>query len=176
MSRPKIVTANPEGAASALRQHLDAFWAERRPEARGWRRFQLEPLRWVVCLPATSVDGNSTHFFVRLDGRRYDGWPPEVQFVDPDNWEPATSGRWWPATDPDGDPSRPRWFELHPHYDFEDDDPRPLICFAHALGFYESDHGLAAGGIWLQGRHTVAATLDDLAEILSPPYFLGVAP
>jgi hypothetical protein len=171
MSRPKIVAADPERAAALLREHLDALWATGRPEAQGWRRFQLDPLRWVVIMPATDTVGDSTDFFVRLEGRRYDQWPPEVQFVDPETWQPASGGRWWPVTDPQADPSP--WFELRPTYDFGDGDPRPLVRFPHALGHYESDPAATDEVPWVQGVHTVAATLDQLAEILSPPYFRG---
>lgn len=174
-SRPKIVAADPEAAAATLEAHLDALWASGRPGDRGWRRFQLDPLRWVVVMPATDVEGRTTHFFVRLDGRRYDQWPPDVQFVEPESWEPATGGRWWPATDPLADRSRPRWFGLHPLHDFHDGDPRPLICFAQALGYYESSHAPTPDVRWVQGRHTVADTLERVAEILSPPYFQGAS-
>ena len=173
MSRPKIVAADLDRAAATLREHLDACWASGRAESEGWRRLQLDPLRWIVTVPAVAPGGATTDFHVRLDGRRYDGWPPEVQFVDPEGRGPVSSGRWWPATDPFADPARPPWFALLPVYDFGDGDPRPLVCFPHALGFYESDHKLSADGIWLQGKHTVADTLDDIAEILSPPYFRG---
>jgi hypothetical protein len=175
-SRPKISAADPEAAAEKLEEHLDALWASGGPDAQGWRRFQLDPLRWVVVMPATDSEGRSTHFLVRLDGRRYDQWPPEVQFVEPDTWEPASGGRWWPETDPLADRSRPRWFGLHPMYDFHDGDPRPLVCFGHALGCYESSHSPTPDVRWVQGEHTVASTLECVAKILSPPYFRGVSP
>jgi hypothetical protein len=173
MSGSKIVAADPETAATKLREHLDAFWEGGRPESEGWRRFPIEPLRWVVLMPATRPDGRSTYFFVRLDGRRYDQWPPEVQFVDPRTWEPASEGRWWPKADPAADPSGPPWFALHPWYDFRDGDPRPLVCFAHSLGYYESRRAPTVDLRWRQGEHTVAATLEGVAEILSPIYFRG---
>jgi hypothetical protein len=175
MTRPKIVAADPGGTAATLREHMDALWATGRPDARGWSRLWLDPLRWVVALPAVDPDGELTYFFVRLDGRRYDQWPPEVQFVDPDDWEPATGGRWWPDVDPHGDPAREPWFDLRPRHDFDDGDPRPLVSFSLALGYYETDPALAPDDQWIQGRHTVAATLDRLAEILGPPYFRGVS-
>lgn len=176
MSRPrKIVAADPKLAAATLHQHLDALWSSGKPEAEGWRRFRLDPLRWIVVMPATGPEGDSTHFFVRLDGRRYDQWPPEVQFVDPHDWQPVSSGRWWPITDPLADPARPLWFGLLETHDFHDGDPRPLVCFPHALGWYEADHVSTAEVRWVQGKHTVAATLSRLAEILSPAYFRGPA-
>lgn len=174
MSRcSKIVAADPEAAAWALGEHLDALWASGRPAALGWRRFQLDALRWVVVMPATDAAGRRSQFFVRIDGRRYDHWPPEVQFVAPETWEPVSEGRWWPDADPLADPGRPPWFGLHPSYDFHDGDPRPLVCFSHALGYYECHEAPRLDVEWAQGEHTVAATLDRVAEILSPPYFKG---
>lgn len=175
MSRAKIVARDPDAAAARLERHLDELWEDGAPHAREWRRFRLDPLRWIVTMPALGPDGRRSEFLVRLDGRRYDQWPPELQFVDPDGWEPATGGRWWPAADPQADPSRPPWFELHPTYDYGDGDPRPLVCFSLALGYYESDHGLGPDVHWVPGQHTVADTLGRVAQILAPPYFRGGA-
>jgi hypothetical protein len=175
VSAAAIAATDPEVAAAVLQEHMDALWASGRADLQGWWRSQLDPLRWVVLMPATTPDGDSTHFFVRLDGRCYDFCPPDVQFVDPDDWEPASGGRWWPVVDAQADASRSQWFGLHPAYAFPDGGSRPLVCFSHTLGYYESNHAPSAETRWRQGEHTVAATLSRVAEILSPAYFRGAA-
>lgn len=169
-----IAAADPEVAAATLEAHLDELWATGRPGAKGWIRFRLDELRWIILLPAESPGGDRTHFFVRLDGRAYDRLPVDVAFVDPSDWEPVSSGRWWPTTDPSVPPPRAGWFHLHPTYEFGDGNPpRQLICFSFTLGYYESAHQPSDTERWQQGRHTVAATLNRLAEILSPAHFRG---
>jgi hypothetical protein len=171
---PTIVAADPEGAATKLREHLDALWETDRPGAEGWRRFPLDDLRWIVAMTARTPSGAARQYFVRLDGRRYDQWPPEVQFVEPESWEPVAGGRWWPSLDPQAARDRPPWFELDPDRRLHDGERRPLVCFGYALGAYEADHSLDLDVFWIQGRHTVADTLDALAEMLAPPYCKGV--
>jgi hypothetical protein len=171
---PTIVSADPEGAATKLREHLDAVWATERPARERWRRFPLDDLRWVVVMTARASTGATKQYFVRLDGRRYDQWPPEVQFVEPERWEPVGGGRWWPVLDPLGDPERPRWFELDPDRELHDGERRPLVGCAYSLGAYEADHALDLDDFWIQGKHTVADTLAALAEMLAPPYYQGV--
>jgi hypothetical protein len=170
-----VAAADPEVAAATLTVHLDALWASGRPGANGWKRFPLDPLRWMVVMPAQTLAGERTHFFVRLDGRAYDRLPVDVAFVDPSDWEPATGGRWWPLVDPAVPAPRQSWFGLHPAYNFAGTGPRQLICFSFTLGYYESNHTPAEAERWRHGHHTVAATLNRLAEILSPAHFRGVA-
>ena len=171
-----IAATDAEVAAATLSAHLDDLWARGRPAAAGWKRFALDPLRWIVIMPAETPSGERRHFFIRLDGRAYDLWPVDAHFVDPSDWEPATRGRWWPVTDPAVSPPRQQWFGLHPTYDFRDGTPpRQLVCFSFTLGYYESSHGPTDVEQWRQGHHTVAATLNRFAEILSPAHFRGVS-
>jgi len=176
MSTVEVAVADPDIAAATLTAHMDDLWASGHPERNGWKRTRLDPLRWVVEMPAHAPDGEEMNFFVLVDGRCYDLHPPDVLFVRPDDWQPATEGRWWPKTDPAGDSPADQWFGLHPAYPFDQGRrPGQLICFSFTLGYYQSDHAPTEEQTWTQGRHTVAATLSRVADILSPTYFRGAS-
>jgi hypothetical protein len=67
----------------------------------------------------------------------------------------------------------PGWFGLHPAYEYPDGHIAQLVCFSHSLDYYISNHTPEPSQIWQQGTHTVAATLNRLHEILSPPSYQG---
>ncbi|HZZ28986.1 MAG TPA: hypothetical protein VFE46_13375 [Pirellulales bacterium] len=101
-------------------------------------------------------------YFLKLGAEYYDAAPPTATFVKPADWTDATDGsRWFPIIE-----DRPPWFGLHSAYDFPDGSKRQLICCSMVAQFYMTDHSPKDTEIWRQGRHTVAATLHRIAEML----------
>lgn len=172
----QLPLVDPEIAAATLEAHLDRFWAAGRPDQLGMSRTRIGPLEWIVGLRAQRTTGDFDRYYVRLDGRYYDPYPVEVRFVEPapDEDEAAWSwpdappnGPWWPTL-----AQQPGWFGLHPTYNFADEQVvGQLVCFSFTAGFYRSSHFPQEHERWRQGRHTVAATLTRLQEVLHPPYY-----
>lgn len=160
--------ADPEIAAITFRQHLDELWATGRPEQSGWGRILLDDLHAVVTLPGLRADGKRDWYFIKLGAQFYDLYPPLANFVTPDTWENSLEGtRWYPRINP------PPWFGLHNAYTYLDGQTRQLLCFTFAAQYYQTQHTPPESTVWRQGRHTVAATLNRLAEVLSQPYYQG---
>lgn len=160
--------ADPEIGAATLRSHLDEYWSNRGLDDRGWTRVDADPLHVVVTMPACRVDGEIDDYFVRLGAEYYDVYPPTVLFVSPDDgWPRARIGtRWWPRI------NNPTWFQLHDENSYTTG-PGQLVCFSFTAEYYLSDHGPETTQRWRQGKHTVAATLSRLAEVLGPPHYVG---
>jgi hypothetical protein len=159
--------ADPEIAAAVFKQHLDHLWASGRPHQLGWDRFHLDDLHVVVMLPARRITGEIEPYYFRLGAEYYDAAPPTVAVVQPKDWTIASEpSRWFPRIQP-----KPPWFGLHSAYDWPDRIKRQLVCFTFAAEYYMTDHSPKETERWQQGRHTVAATLFRLAEVLSPPYY-----
>ena len=160
--------ADPEIAAATFEDHLGALWASGRPEKLGWGLRRLDPLSAVVELPAKRADGTIEPYHVRLGAEYYDAFPPTAAFVDPASLEDAAPGtRWLPSVNGLG------WFAIHPVYPFPDGASRQLVCFSFTAQYYMVDHSPPETAVWKQGRHTVAATLNRLAEVLLPPHYRG---
>jgi hypothetical protein len=111
---------------------------------------------------------------VKLGTEHYDVFPPTTMIVTPEaGWPRARAGSpWWPQLTP------PSWFGLHDTYQYAADGERPafegqLVCFSMTAEYYISGHNPTENQKWVQGRHTVAATLTRLAEVLSPPHYGG---
>lgn len=159
---------DPEIAAATFESHLDDLWASGRPKRLGWGLRKLDPLHAVVELPAKRADGTVEPYHVKLGAEYYDAFPPAAAFVDPASLEEAAQGtRWFPSIDNTG------WFALHPTYPFPDGTSRQLVCFSFTAQYYMVSHMPPETAVWKQGRHTVAATLNRLAEVLQPPYYQG---
>jgi hypothetical protein len=169
MTSEQPAPVDPEIAAITIGRHLDDLWATPTPSRRGWGRLALDSLRHVVALPARATGGATAHYFALLDARCYDLWPVDVAFVDPSDWKPVSAGRWLPQIKPEPT-SR---FAMHARYSFPDQSIRQLVCFSGTLGYYESAHAPTESQRWRQGKHTVAATLFRLDEMLGPDYYLG---
>lgn len=171
-----LTEADPTVAGELLEVHLDQFWDSGRPDALGLRRTRLSRLEWVVTASATRADGTADDYHLLLDGRYYDQHPVEVRFVQPppdrdqhDDWQwpdahPAT--RWWPEFS-----KLPSWFRLHHDYHFEDRMLGQLVCCSMTAAYYRSHHNPEPHQTWQQGRHTVAATLTRILEVLRQPYY-----
>jgi hypothetical protein len=159
--------ADPEIAAATFEQHVRQLWETGRPDRLGWERSAVDPMHFVIKLPATRPNGQVDHYYFRLGAEFYDAAPPTVALVQPDAWTIAPEpSRWFPVFEP-----KPSWFGLHSAYAWPDGTKRQLVCFTLAAEFYMTDHSPQASELWQQGRHTVAATLYRLAEVLSPPYY-----
>jgi hypothetical protein len=169
-----LPASDPEVAARTLTSHLDRYWQNRRCAERGWNRTPIDDLHVVVSIPALRDDGGADDYYVRLGAEYYDTYPPSVLIVEPvHGWPRARAGTpWWPTM------NAPSWFNLHDSYQYADGEGRPLsegqlVCFSMTAEYYMSNHAPTDAQRWTPGRHTVAATLSRLAEILSPPHYKG---
>lgn len=168
----KLAKADPEVAAVTFAQHLDIFWSTGRPEASGMERTNIDSLHSVIGITAKQSSGKADRYFVLLGAEYYDAYPPTVMFVRPDDsgaWLEAKSGTiWYPTI------TFPLWFGLHDTYRIEGfDQPRQLVCFSFTAEYYMTNHNPTETQRWVQGRHTVAATLNRLQEVLSFPLYQG---
>lgn len=160
-------SVDPEVASATFKRHLDELWASGRCTRLGWEITHLDPLHVVVALPAKRPDGTADRYFVKMGAEYYDAFPPTVAFVNPENWTEAANGtRWFPVISP-----FPPWFGLHPSYGFPNGTSRQLVCFSFTAEYYMTSHSPPADAVWRQGRHTISATLNRLAEVLCPPYY-----
>ena len=164
-----LTAVDPEVAKVAFARDLTRLWSSGRPDGLGWQRTDLDSLTTVVQMPGRLQGGERHDYYVRLDGSYYDAHPPRVTFVAPDAWTEAAGGsRWLPTIE-----APPPWFALHPTYDYPDGTRRQLVCFSHNLDYYLSSHSPQPTEIWVQGRHTLAAPLSRVHEMLGPPYYRG---
>ena len=74
--------------------------------------------------------------------------------------------RWFPVIE-----ERPSWFGLHGAYGYPGGANRQLICCSVVAQFYMTDHSPKETEIWQQGKDTVAATLNRIAEMLGPRHY-----
>jgi hypothetical protein len=161
--------ADREIAVKTFRSHLEQLWSTGRPKRLGWECIEVDPMHIVVKLPARRPDGQVDQYFFRLGAIYYDAAPPTVELVrlDGEQWVHAENpSPWFPIIEP-----RPPWFGLHTHYQFPGGKTRQLVCFSFAAEFYQTNHSPQESEMWRQGRHTLAATLYRLAEVLEPPYY-----
>lgn len=165
--------SDPEIAAQTFGHHLTRFFAQGRPEREdGWERITVDPLHAVIRVPAIRADGTRDSYLVSASAECYDAWPPQVAFVEPveDAYREAAPGsRWWPRQG-----NQPGFeFGLHPAYAYPNGERRQLLCFSHSLDYYFSNHTPTESQRWVQGRHTVAATLSRIADVLRAPNYQG---
>lgn len=161
-----MTLADPEIAAATFQLHLDKLWQSGRPEKMGWERRELDRMHTLVRLPATRPTGEVDHYLFRLGADYYDAAPPTVALVTDDGQTYAPQPSiWYPVIE------NPPWFGLHAAYQFPDAGQRQLVCFSFAAEYYLTNHSPNETERWQQGRHTVAATLFRLSEVLSPRYY-----
>ncbi len=166
---PHPTPTDPEVAAITFHNHLDELWATNRPTQAGWGRIDLDPLNSIIALPGTREGNARDLYFLLLGAKYHDLYPPTVSFVRPDDWEIARIGtRWFPELI-----QRPPWFGLHDAYNYPDGKSRQLVCFSFTAEYYMTNHSPSESAVWKQGRHTVAATLYRLAEVLAKPFYKG---
>lgn len=164
---------DPEVAAATFEEHLLDFFKHSRPARdEGWGHFRIDDLTAIVILPARRAGGAIDPYFVRLGAACYDVWPSSTAFVEPtadSTWtEAGASSRWWPRIS-----GTPFSFGLHNPYRYPDGHEGQLLCFSHTLEYYLSNHNPSPEERWVQGRHTLTATLTRLADVMSPPYYQG---
>jgi hypothetical protein len=159
--------ADPEIASATFRLHLDQLWATGRPARLRWERIDLDELHTIVTMPGERPDGERDLYHLRLGADYYDAAPPTAAFVDPQDWaEVGDNNRWFPVIE-----ERPGWFGLHGAYGYPDGVKRQLICCSVVAQFYMTDHSPKETEIWQQGKDTVAATLNRIAEMLGPRHY-----
>jgi len=166
--------ADPVVAARTFRSHLDTYWLNSGRDSKGWTCTQIDELHTVVTIPARHADDGVDPYYVRLGAEYYDAYPPTVLIVAPEEgWPRARAGTpWWPIV------TSLNWCALHDTYSYCDPQGQPLfegqlVCFSMTAEYYMSNHGPTEEQRWTPGRHTVAATLSRLGEILSPPHYGG---
>lgn len=165
----ELTEVDPEVAGRAFARDLERTWSTGRPEHLGWSRTRIDDLTTTIEMPARLADGKSHPYYLLLRAAHYGPHPVQVNFVLPETWEIAAgTSRWFPRLE-----SLPPWFGLHATYKFQDGSQRQLVCFSFNSDYYISEHSCKATEIWQQGRHTVAATLYRLYEILGPAYYRG---
>lgn len=162
--------------------HLDGFFSSPRRREGGWGVIRIDALVAVAVIPACTASGDVHPYFVRLDARWYDRYPPQVAFVEPTaSWPNASFGTpYYPAIagspTPEGRayPGQPPvQFALHPAYAYPTGEQRQLACFSHSFDYYISGHNPTEDQRWEQGTHTVSATLTRLHAVLRAPSYLG---
>jgi hypothetical protein len=163
-----------EVAAATFAAHLGDFFSNGRPTRdEAWALVQLDPLHAVIIVPARRPDGGVDPYFLRLGAEYYDLWPPLAEFVEPGEggtWVPAgPTSAWWPRQ---GNAAEFQ-FALHNPYQYPDGRLGQLLCFSHSLGYYLSGHVPQPGERWVQGTHTVSATLTRVADALVAPNYQG---
>ena len=172
----QLPKTDPEVAAAMFRVHLDGFWATGRPQSLGMERTDIDPLHSMVGLLARRPGSSPDRYFVKLGAEYYDAYPPAVAFIKPledGKWvEASDKSRWLPGIKFPKD--QPVWFGLHPSYLFSGESaPRQLVCFSFTAEYYMTNHNPKDTERWTQGRHTLAATLNRLHEILSERFYQG---
>jgi hypothetical protein len=174
--------SDPEVAAATFAEHLDRFFADRRHQVDGWGLIRVSPRVAVAVVPAQALAGGVDPYFVRMDADWYDRYPPKVAFAEPVvGWPDAPYGsQHYPAIAGSPTPEGPGYagqaivqFALHANYSFEGGEQRQLVCFSHSFDYYTSGHNPTDEQRWVQGTHTVSATLSRLHSVLQAPSYLG---
>lgn len=167
MAATALSLSDPEVAAATFAQHMDQLWATGRPRELRWGRIDLSPMETVVAMPGVRPDGGADWYFIKLGARYYDAGPPTATFVTPVDWSDAVEpSRWFPVID-----NRPPWFGLHSSYKFLDGSNQQLICCSMVAQYYLTSHTPTDEERWTQGKDTVAATLNRIAEMLGPKHY-----
>lgn len=167
MLKKVLAIANPQIAASKLKNDLDAYVASGRLEKAGGKLRPIEgdPMHFILELPGLRPDGQQDPYYLKLGAKYYDLGPPTVEFVEPDSYATARNGSpHYP------DFSGPPNFALHDAYLFEDGTSGQLVCFSFSAMYYMSNHSPTQGERWNQGEHNVAATINTLIKILRDHY------
>lgn len=167
----ELTEVDPDVAAIAFAADLDRTWSGGRPQNHGWTRIKIDDLTEIVQMSGRLPDGGRDPYYLRLNAAHYGPHPVKVNFVQPQTWTIARDGtRWYPRLE-----SVPPWFGLHDAYGYPDGTTKQLVCFSFNLDYYTSNHNPQPTEVWVQGRHTVAATLYRLHTILGPDHYRGPA-
>ena len=152
-------------AAAKFKAHLEKLYTNEDMADPRLAYTLLDDLNAVIPILARKGEDEDL-FYVRLGAEHYDAYPPLVTFVEPDSWAPAApESRWFPKIE--GAPN----FGLHDTYEYKRTaEKRPLICFSFNADYYVTDHNPTPGQTWVQGNHTVAATIYRLTEIMQTYY------
>jgi hypothetical protein len=165
---------DPEVAAITFRRDLDKFWDRGAAAERGWQRRTHDQLTELITLQGN--DGTQVlPYYLRVRADWYPDFPPQITLLEPD-WvtEPPERSTWLPTIQ-----NPPFQFGLHHVYDYRNPDTqelidkRQLICFSHSFDYYVSSHTPQSAERWEHPRHTVAATLNRLHQVLQPPCYTG---
>jgi hypothetical protein len=161
------VAAEPEVAARTFADHLDHFFAGPRPLELGLKQRDISNLQTMIEVDGIREDGTHHPFFLLLGAQYYDRWPPTAAFVDPATLAQVDSRSiYWPTLK-----QQPSWAALHNNYKFSDGSAGQMICITFTAEYYRTSHSPPKDAVWLPGRHTVAATITRVAELLRQPYY-----
>ena len=177
-----VTPVDPDIAAATLHLHLKRFLRQL-GRSNNFRLVELDRVTAVVAIRAARANGTVEWFQTLHNGSWYDLLPTQVSFVkrQDKSWVPATFGsRDYPliagSPTPTGSVSGtapPFQFALHPDYQYPDGSKRQLVCFSHSYDYYISNHEPTEHQRWIQGTHTISATLTRLHEVLQPPHYQG---
>jgi hypothetical protein len=143
---------------------LAAFEAHKKRALEGLRWHSDGQLAILVWLEDQHAAGQVDEYVARLSFLYYPEWPPAVTFVNPETkqYDPA----FWPQAGSDR-------LAMHPAYG---DASEGLVCNSMVFQFYFwGGHQATNTTCWAPGHHTFAATLNELAIHLQPPYYRGRA-
>jgi hypothetical protein len=161
---------DPVIAAATFKAHLEHLGASEGVKALGVTWAAVDDLRVLARFVGLRSDGAVDPFHVLLGAEFYDLWPPTAAFVDPETLQPPpTSSPWWPLI------TNPPWGAFHNAYTFQKDgrpETHQLICITFTAEYYMTQHNPPANAVWRKGKHTVAATITRLAELLRPPHYI----
>lgn len=161
-------------ARALARQAADAHLTVLAPRLAAWRwaTSWVDDVRLRLDAFGVRTDGKQDPYVVDLDFETYDVEPPRVRFVLPEPYggRPSPSSHWWPRFEG----AAPLEFALHHDYPYGGGALHDqLVCFSHSRDYYRSGHNPTEAQRWQQGRHTVAATVTRLHQLLTSPYYQG---
>ena len=160
------VQTDPEIAAATFRTHLERLAASGAVKELGVTWDFIDNLHVLVHFEGLRADGTRDPYRVLLGAEFYDLWPPTAAFIDPETMQPpVATSPWWPAI------TNPPWGAFHHAYPFQNAQPRQLICITFVAEYYMTQHNPSELSVWRQGKHTVAATITRIAELLRSPIY-----
>jgi hypothetical protein len=156
--------ALPEVASAKLKAHLAKLYENADFADPRLAYVLVDELHAIVPILARKGEDQDL-YYVRLGAEHYDAYPPIVVFVQPNTWALAPpKTRWFPKLEGAAD------FALHEAFDFKSAGKRPLICYSFNAEYYMTEHSPTPGQVWVQGKHTLAATVYRLTEIMHNYY------
>ena len=128
----------------------------------------------TVFVGLTARGPSADRYLVRLDCDRYDVWPPETRFVNPETRTYALQADQHHLPSIQGFPN----FLIHPTFTgfFEAGRTDQLVCCSLTRGYYDSKHTPTDDQRWTPGRHWLYSTVKVLHSALQSVHYHGRLP